>query len=165
MPILLSFPVLGGLLILQMVVISRLTLLNGCADLVLLAIIAWGLRDEVRSAWWWGVIGGLMVTFVSAQPFMLPLASYLIVLGIARYFQHRIWQSPFLTMLVVTFLGSLLYQLITLVSLSFLGSNLPLDISLSRVVLPSLLLNMAFALPVYVVMRDLAQWVYPNEVE
>jgi rod shape-determining protein MreD len=165
MAILLAIPILGGLIILQTVVVSNLPLLNGYADFILLAITAWGLRDEVKSAWWWGAIGGLMVSFVSAQPFLTPLVGYLIVLAIARFFQHRVWQSPFLTMLVVTFIGTLVYQAITFAALTVTGVNLQFELSLSRVVLPSLLLNMAFALPAYVVMRDLAQWVYPIKVE
>jgi hypothetical protein len=31
------------------------------------------------------------------------------------------------------------------------------------IVLPSLLLNMLFSIPVYVFTRDLARWVYPAE--
>ena len=47
---LLSLPVLGVLAMLQVAVISRAPLLQGSADLVLIALIAWTLHERVRSA-------------------------------------------------------------------------------------------------------------------
>ena len=50
--------------------------------------------------------------------------------------------------------------------LTLLGTPLPVGDSLGLVVLPSVLLNLLFSVPVYVMMRDLAQWVIPaQEVE
>jgi hypothetical protein len=50
--------------------------------------------------------------------------------------------------------------------LSISGLELPISDVLGLVMLPSVLLNMLLAIPVYAVMRDLARWVYPApEVE
>ena len=50
--------------------------------------------------------------------------------------------------------------------LSLSGINLPVGDVLGVLTLPSVLLNMLLAIPVYAVMRDLARWVYPSpEVE
>lgn len=150
---------------LQTIVISTLPLLDGYADLVLLVLIAWSLQERVRSAWVWTIIAGLMVGFTSALPLMVPVISYLGVTGLSRLFLRRVWQSPILAMFLVTFLGSLASQGLTMIVLIFNGTSLPLGDSLNLVVLPSTLLNLLLALPVYAVIADLAQWVYPDEVE
>ena len=56
--------------------------------------------------------------------------------------------------------------ILALLVLNLLGTPLPIGDSLGLIVLPSMLLNLLFAVPVYVIMRDLAQWISPvQEVE
>lgn len=50
---------------------------------------------------------------------------------------------------------------LTLLVLNLLGTPLPLGDSLGLIVLPRVLLNLLFSIPVYAVVRDLAQWVSP----
>jgi len=68
-----------------------------------------------------------------------------------------------LAMFSVTFLGTLFMQLMSFGVLNLLGTPLRLSDVLSSIVLPSLLLNLLFAIPIYAFMRDLARWVYPGE--
>jgi len=71
-----------------------------------------------------------------------------------------------LAMFSVTFLGTIIVSLLSLVVLRFLDVPLPVSDVLGLLTLPSVLLNMLLAIPVYVVMRDIARWVYPSlEVE
>ena len=65
MAILAALPVLGLLLMLQLAVVSRLPLINGTADLILLALAAWASQERVKSAWQWTVLAGAAVTFIS----------------------------------------------------------------------------------------------------
>ncbi|MBE0696578.1 MAG: hypothetical protein IH586_06615 [Anaerolineaceae bacterium] len=165
MPVLLAIPILAFALMLQTIILSTLPLLNGYADLVLLVLIAWSLQERVRSAWIWSILAGLMVGYVSALPLFVPVAGYLLATGMSRLFLRRVWQSPILAMFLVTFVGSLLNQGITMAVLIFNGTPLPLGDSLNLVVLPGTLLNLLLALPVYAIITDLAQWFYPEEVE
>lgn len=150
---------------LQTIVISTLPLLSGYADLVLLVLIAWSLQERVRTSWIWTILAGLMVGFVSALPLFVPLVSYLLVTAVSRLFLRRVWQIPILAMYLVTFIGSLVSQGIVMVVLLFNGTPLSFNDSLNLVILPSTLLNLLLALPVYAVVSDLAQWVYPEEIE
>ncbi len=150
---------------LQSAILSRLQLLGGNADLVLLVIVAWALQERVKNAWLWGVIGGLLVSFISAMPFFTPLAGYLLVVIFARLLRSRIWQIPILAMLTVTVVGTFGMHLLNIVALFVNGQALPFQDSLSYVTMPSVLLNILVALPVYVLMADLAKWVYPAEAE
>ncbi len=163
--ILLSLPVLGLALMLQLAVFSRFNLLFGSADLPLLILIAWGLQERVRWAWVWGLLAGLLVGYVSGLPWYVPLIGYLGTVGLAQSLRRRIWQAPFLAMFLVTLTGTLFVHALSFVSLRLAGSPLPLSDSFDLVTLPSVFLNLAVGIVIYPLIRDLAAWLYPLEAE
>ena len=165
MAILAGIPILGIILMLRLGIISQLPLLQGTADLILLVLVGWALQDQVISGWEWGILGGVMVSLVTATPFYVVIFSYLLVILIARMARRRIWQMPLLVMLILTFLGTLVFHLVSIVVFQIMGSNLPLRESLTLVTLPSALLNLLLAFPVYTIVADLAKWLYPTELE
>jgi hypothetical protein len=62
----------------------------------------------------------------------------------------------------VTLLGTLLLHILSFAVLVLGGTPLqPLEV-LRVVTLPSLILNIALAVPAFALMRDLASWVYPD---
>ncbi len=163
---LIAFPLLALVVIVQSAVISHMTLLAGYADLMLVILAAWALKAEASSAWLWAILGGVMVSFVSGLPWPVTMFGYLFVVLLAQLLRRRVWQAPLLAMFSVTFIGTLIMDLFTLLVLNLLGTPLPIGDSLGLIVLPSMLLNLLFAVPVYVMIRDLAQWVSPaQEVE
>ena len=160
---LLAFPILALVVIIQTAIAARMQLLSGSADLMLVVLAAWALQEEVETSWHWAVLGGLMIGLVSGAPIAATMLGYLSVVGLARLVLRRVWELPILAMFLVTFIGTLLFQTITYVALVASGSSIPVDEGFSLVVLPSVLLNLLMALPVSVVMRDLALWMYPME--
>ncbi|MBI5352580.1 MAG: hypothetical protein HZB50_08095 [Chloroflexi bacterium] len=160
---LIAFPLLGLAVILQSSVVSQIKLLSGYADLPLIMLAAWALQERVKSAWHWAVICCAMLSFVSALPWPVLVISYLAIVFVAQALQKRIWQAPLLAMFSVTFTGTLFMQLFSFITLRVLGTSLKFGDVVGSVTLPSLLLNMLFAIPIYSFMRDLAQWVYPLE--
>ncbi|MBN2547843.1 MAG: hypothetical protein JXB15_01695 [Anaerolineales bacterium] len=165
MSILIAFPLFAFLTIVQSVIVSRFPLLNGSTDLVLLTLIAWALQKRVRTAWHWCVIGGGMISYVSALPTGVPLGGYLLVVGMAQLLRRRVWQVPILAMLATTFLGTLLSQLISLLALSLVGASISILEAINLVILPSLLLNLLFSIPVFAIFSDMASWLYPEPLE
>lgn len=165
MPIILALPVLGIALMLQTAVVSRITLLSGSADLILTILAAWSLQERVSSAWVWGAVAGILVGSISGLPLFIPLAGYLLVVGLARILQRRVWQAPFLATFFVVFVGTFGMQLLTAVYLLLTGGTFSVGEAISRIILPSTLLNLLLVIPVYSLMKDLAQWVYPSEVD
>ena len=165
MPILLAFPILGLLVILQSALASRVQLLHGTVDLVLLALLAWAVQERVKTSWHWAVIAGMMMGVASALPLGAALAGYLAATGLALIFRRLIWQVPLLAMVTCTFLGTVLTHAIDIAALRFSGSAIPWVQALNLVTLPSALLNLLLALPMYALLGDLAKWVYPQELE
>lgn len=163
---LVAVPVILLAVILQSSIVSRITLLTGAADLPLVMLAAWAMQDDVETAWHWAIATGVLVGFVSGLSWVVPLASYILVIVLAQVLQRRVWQAPLLAMFSVTFLGTIGLSVFSLVVLRFSGISLAIADAFGLVTLPGILLNMLLAIPVFAVMRDLARWVYSSsEVE
>lgn len=157
-------PVLGLTLMVQVAIFSRITLLSGNADLLLLVLAAWGLQERARGAWVWGAVAALLAGAVSALPWYIYLVAYLSVVGAARLLIHRIWQAPLLAMFSVTLAGTLEYLLLTYFRQNFFQAPLAFGEVFLQIILPSLLLNLLLAIPVHSLIRDLANWLFPQEM-
>jgi rod shape-determining protein MreD len=162
---LVAFPILALAVILQSAIVSRISLLSGYADLVLVIVIAWALQEGVTTAWHWALVAGAMTAVITGLPWFVPLAGFLIAVLFAQLLQKRIWQAPLIAMFTVTFVGSLFSHLLSFVVLNVSGASLAVGDTFSLVTLPSVLLNLLLAIPVFWLMRDLAQWVHPVEEE
>jgi len=163
---LIAIPVIIFVVILQSAVISRLTLLSGFGDLPLVMLAAWALQDEVDTAWHWAIATGLLVGFVSGINWLVYVVGYIVVVALAKTLKIRVWQAPLLAMFSVTFLGTIFSNLLSLAVLRVSGVSILLQDAFGLLILPGVLLNLLFAIPVYAVMRDLAHWAYPSlEVE
>ena len=66
-------------------------------------------------------------------------------------------------MFTVTFLGTVFIHLLSYIYLGFFGRGVALSDAMGLVTLPSVLLNLVIAIPVFGVMRDLARWVVPTQ--
>lgn len=160
---LVAFPLLALALMLQTAVISRISLLSGTADLVLLILVAWALQEQVESAWHWAALAALLVGFVSAGPPVIPIIGYFLAVIFARFLIRQIWQTPILALFSVVFFSTLVYHSITYLVLLIAGTPLPFEDVLALIMLPSVFLNLLLAIPIHSLLRDLALWVYPLE--
>ena len=158
-----AFPLLGLAVILQSSVISQIKLLSGYADLPLLMLAAWALQERVKSTWHWTALTCIMLGFVSHMPWPVLVVGYFAVVFIAQALQRRVWQAPLLAMFSVTFTGTLFINLLSFAVLRVLGTPFVFGDVIGLIVLPGLLLNMLFSIPIYAFMRDLSRWVYPIE--
>jgi len=161
---LISIPVMLIFSVLQMTAISRINLLNGSADLILLAIAAWGIREKNNNVYTWALIGGLMISISSALPFLSPVMPYMATALIARVVSKRLWQAPILAVIITMITGTLFQHLFYIFILQISGVPLEFAESIGFVTLPSLLLNFFFLFPVFVVITDLWKWVTPEEL-
>jgi len=160
---LIAFPLLILAALFQSAIISRVNLLSGYADILLVLLAAWALQERVTSAWHWAFFTCILIGFISRLPLPVTVIGYFSIVYMAQRFQRRVWQAPLLAMFAVTFAGTIWMHLLSFLVLRFLGSALPFGDVLGLITLPSLLLNMLIAIPIYAWMRDLARWVYPSE--
>ncbi len=86
MPVLIGIPVLIFTVVLQTTAFSRLPLLYGTADIVLLVILAWILNERVKHGWEWVVHGGtngsvLSLLFRYSYPLWIFSCCWLVILA------------------------------------------------------------------------------------
>jgi len=163
--LLLAFPVFLILVVLQSAIVSATPLLQGTADLILLTIIAWTLQERVLVFWHWTVIGSLLLGFVSKSPLVVILIAYLMVTFLVTLVRLKLWKVPYLAMLAMTLIGTVIVHGVTLSGRWLEGAEIPFLQAFNLIILPSLLLNLLLAVPVFALIRDLANWLYPQEIE
>jgi rod shape-determining protein MreD len=105
-----GIPAIALFAILQSAVISQLGLADGQADLVLVAVVAWGLTGRSTEAMVFGLAGGIVLDLLSALPIgttslILVLIAYLVLLT-----EGRLWGAHLLTPLGVVFAASLVFS-------------------------------------------------------
>ena len=163
MSVLLSLPTLGIIAVLQSAVVSRLPLIKGTADLMLVLLVAIALQKTVTTAWQWSVVGGLLIDFVSGLPFGVFTISYLLATGLALLIRDRIWRFSFLMQLLVVLFGTLISHILAFIILFIQGGSLALGDVLQVVTLPSIILNFMLSFPVYILVQDVIGQFAPQE--
>ncbi len=151
------------LYLLQLSIFSRIQLINGSVDLILLFLAAWILHERVRNGWLWTILIGVAVSLTSAMPFYVPFFGYLAVAAITTIFKKRVWEMPIITMFVVVFLGSMMQHGMYMAAL--LVNRTPISIldAMNFVTLPSVLLNLLFSIPMYAIVHAFAERIHPAE--
>ncbi|HOE70974.1 MAG TPA: hypothetical protein PLE10_06160 [Brevefilum sp.] len=151
--------------VLQTTIFSQTKLVSGTADIILVLLAAWSLQEQAKNRWLWTVITGILVSSISAMPYFAPLIGYLGVVAISEALQRRVWRSPLLALFIVVFLGTLFQHGVYVIILKITGAPISWLESLDRVILPSILLNLIFSLPIFAVVKDLVGRITPLEVE
>jgi cell shape-determining protein MreD len=165
MNVLISLPVVLVLMMLQTTIARQVTLLSGSVDLLLVWIAAWALLSKDNSAWLWAVVAGLVFGFVSAVPWYTSIIAYLAVVAMAKFIRGKLWQSPLLSMFVITIFGSIVLYTLTFVGLRLQGTDYPWQDTLVRIIIPSIFLNLFIAIPIHALARDSVRWIIGTEVE
>lgn len=155
--------VMGGTGILQSAVVSRMPLLTGTADLILLIMTAWTVQDRVQHPWIWGCAAGIAATLISGLPTGVLFIGYLITSGLAFFARRRLWKAPILTMMGLTLIGTLLVAGLSFLGVLGMGVFIGIGEAFYLIILPGLLLNLLLAVPVYILVREITRWIYPSD--
>ncbi len=149
--------------LLQVTLATRVALLHGSADLVLLTMLAWMLLPGNRPDWRWGIPAGLMVGYASALPDWVLLVAYVAAAGMCQILNERIWQLNLLTLLTGTLLGTLCIHAVTLAYLLLSSQTIDPLQAINLITVPTMLLNLIFILPIHAIMGEFARMVTPIE--
>lgn len=158
------FSTLGFLLalMLQYGIFSRLTLLSGSGDILMLYIIALCLNSDAKKLWVLILIFGAIVGAISALPFYVPIIFYgSIYLG-AQLIRKRIMQSPLLSMYLLTFIATLGWHAINIALLFIKRVPFGISTAIFEIMLPSTLLNILAAIIIHAIVQEGASWFTPK---
>jgi hypothetical protein len=162
---LIAIPVILLLTCLQISLSGKFMILDGFADIILVWITAWVAQTNIKHNWFWIVFSIAVVCYISALPWYSTLISYVIILAMSIIINRRLWQSPFLSFLLILIIGSLFYYFDGIIGLKLSGSSITVSEAFLRITLPSIIMNLVIAFPIYLISRDMIHWVYPGEVE
>lgn len=137
-------------------------MLHGTADIVMLVVIAWALQERTKGAWVWAAFAGVVMGLLTGLPFYLPLVAYLLITWFTLLVHRRIWQMPLLVMLALTMVGTLVSHGISLAALIVKGTQFSWTTAITQITLPSILLNLLMALPMYWIISSIANRMYPK---
>ena len=115
-------------------------------DLMLLAVVGWGMSRGAKEALIWGIVGGIALDLFGGGPLGMAVLALLPVALISGVGETKFLENNLTLALVVVFLGTLLYDSVFLSALQLLGENVEWRRSFFALILPAALLN-TFLLP------------------
>jgi rod shape-determining protein MreD len=164
MAIIIGIPLLALLAVLQSSIISDFSLLDGRPDLILIAVVAWGLKGRYRESMIWGLIGGLFLDMLSGLPLGVTSINLILIAFLVSFSEGRFWESHILMPLGVMLLLSPLFYFLSIATLWMLGHDINLGIAMARVILPGTFLNLLLILPGTQLLSAVDRLIHPPEV-
>jgi len=158
----LSIPILALAAVLQVTVVPQFSILGGRPDLVFLLTITWALNSSLDEGVIWAFAGGILKDLLSAAPTGTSVVGLVILVFIITFIRQQIYRVNIISLVWITLLGSVLYQLTTLVILLLTGFQPaflnrlgidPLASALTYVILPTIVYNLALVFPIYRLVR------------
>lgn len=160
-----GIPLLTLLAIVQSTFLGSINFLDGRPDLLLLAVIGWGLAGGKTETMVWGLWAGFLIDMLSGLPFGTSSIALVFIGYLVTIFAGRVWEANLLMPLGVTLVASLAFHIWNVMVIIFLGRPLELSYALNRVILPSIFLNIILALPATQLLTNLRGRLYPAEIE
>jgi rod shape-determining protein MreD len=164
MAYLIGLPLLALLAILQSVIFSEVTLIDGRPDLILLAVIGWGIAGQTRESMVFALFGGLFLDAFSGLPLGTSAIMLILIAFLVSFSEGRFWEAHLLMPIGVTLITSLLFHVLMMGVLLLVGKVPDPSIALFRIILPSTFLNIILALPAVQVAESINNFVHPPAV-
>jgi rod shape-determining protein MreD len=161
--LLISIPLFFIFSVIQSVAVSRIEIIAGAGDIVLLAIIAWTIIDEEGNCIGWGIIAGFMISLLSSMPLPATFAVYIICALTAKIAARVFWQSPILSLFLSVLIATIIKFFLEMITLQYLGISVPFILSVTSILFPTIVINLFFAFPIYMVMGDISRWISPKD--
>jgi rod shape-determining protein MreD len=151
----LTFAILLTLGLVQSTVVPRIYLLGVHPDLMLVVVTSWSLLRGWQEGMLWALIGGVIMDVLSGAPFGVYTLSLLLAAFLAGLGQRNVFRFDLLIPVLVIPVVSLVYNLSLLALLSLLRWPVDWRQSVTRIILPSLVVNSLFMPIIYLPLRAL----------
>lgn len=128
--------------------------ISGQPGLVIMLVLAWTVHSAWEEALFWAIVGGVMQDLLAVTPLGTSVIPLVVTVFLIRSLSEQLYHfSPLLLPLFAAFATALQYGIILFVLTVISGYTLePVDV-VQQHLLPALVYNAAFILPVYIVLR------------
>jgi len=141
----LTLPFLTSLALIQTTVLSRVDVLGGRPNLLLIVVLIWAVVRGMDEGLVWAFVGGLILDLLSGGPLAGTALALLAAAYLAGQSLGEEVGSAALRVMVLAALGTLTYHVVLLLVLSWTGHPVSWGFSLARVGGPSVVLNAVLA--------------------
>ncbi len=135
---------------------------RGQLNLVMLLALAWSIRSDLASGFIWALVGGILLDLYSAIPIGATSAALMIIVYAANGAARQLYRMRIVTLLAMTLLATLFLQVYTYCALLLLGLSYDIPMMIRLVYMPTLLYNLAGALPIYAIVRLMQRRIRAN---
>ena len=135
---------------------------RGQLNLVMLLALAWSIRSDLTSGFIWALVGGILLDLYSAIPIGASSAALMIIVYAANGAARQLYRMRIVTLLAMTLLATLFLQVYTYCALLLLGLSYDIPMMIRLVYMPTLLYNLAGALPIYAIVRLMQRRIRAN---
>lgn len=148
---------------LQLGIFSHIQVLSGKIDLIMLGVIAWTLqkRTEFVDVLIFAFLSVLFLYLISAEPLFILVVLYILIAFTIYWSKNNIQQIPIVSMLTFSAIFTFIHLSIFGFYLQLFGTNLDVIEVFQIVILPSILLNLLAAIPIFLLTNELQHLVYP----
>jgi rod shape-determining protein MreD len=136
-----TLSLLTGAALVQTTLLSRIDILGAQPNLVLLVVLLWSLVRGVDEGLMWAFLGGLIVDVLSGGPLAGTAIALLAAALLAGQSLGEQVGSQAVRAMILTVLGAATYHLFLLIVLDWTGHTVDWGFSLTRVAMPSVVLN------------------------
>jgi rod shape-determining protein MreD len=148
-----TFALLIALVLFQTTVAPHIRVLGVHPDLLLIVVTSWSLLRGAESGMLWALIAGVAMDIVSGAPFGMCTLPLLIVSFATGLSQRGIFRFDLVIPILVIPVATLIYQCSMLAWLKAFGWPVSWGEGMSRIILPTMLLNTLLMPAVYWLLR------------
>lgn len=149
----LSVPILALAAALQSSFVPQIRFLGGGPDLVFLCVLAWSINARLEESVTWALVGGIIQDLLSATATGTSAIGLVLVVFGVHQIAGQVHRVGVLLLLVLVLAGSFMQQTALLILLPLTGFKVDVLRDFGYVILPTMLYNLVFALPVYAIIR------------
>lgn len=149
----LSLPVLVLAILLQTTFMPQIRIFGGQPDLVLLVVLAWAIYSRLEVNVTWAFVGGIASDVMSAAPTGASVIGLLCMVFFIDRVKEQLFGVNIVIVMALTLLGTVVQQTIFLMVLAFSGFSVRLVEQFFYVMLPTLIYNVVFIIPIYMFVR------------
>ena len=122
---------------------------RGQISLVLLLVMTWSVRSSLTDSFVWAFVGGIAMDLLSILPLGASSFALVLIVFAVHIVSHQLYQVRIVSILVMTVLSTFFLQFFTWQSLVLLGNSYDIPALIRLVLMPTIVYNLAAALPVY----------------
>ncbi len=151
----------------QLGIFSNLQVLSGKIDLLMLALIGWIIQKKtsIVDVILFAVVTLFFLHLISAEPLIILLSIYGLITVVIYWSKKNLQQLPIVSMLIFSLIFTFIHLVIFGFYLQLSGSQLGIQETFQIVIIPSMIINILAAIPMYLLANELHHWVYPYEEE